>query len=73
MGVNGVLCSGAGASLVSLVPLLDVRDASCLVTSSEAIVFTNSPGSDMLVNDLNNHITSKKTGILVAPRGVESI
>ena len=65
MGVNGVLCSGAGASLVSLGQVLDMHDASCLVTSSKATVFANSPRSDVLVNDFNDLITSTQTCLIV--------
>ena len=73
MGVPGVICSGAGNSLISLGQVLDVHNANCLVTSSEAIVFAKCPRSDVLVNDLNDSITSTKTGLIVASRNVDNL
>ena len=68
MGMNGVICTGAGASLVSIGKACDELTANCLVTSSEAIVYANSPASDVLFNNLKNHITSTKTRLFVASR-----
>ena len=67
MGVPGVLCSGASASLVSMVDVCDLHDASVLVTSSGARAFKNSEGSDVHVNNLNDYVTSTQTCILSAP------
>ena len=68
MGMDGIICRGAGASLLSLGKACDELNANCLVTSSEAIVYANSPVSDVLFNDLKSHITSTQTGLIVAPR-----
>ena len=74
MGVNGVLCSGAGASLVSLGQALDMHDASCLVRSSKATVFANSPSSDVLENEITHtHVPSvmqSESDFILEPTGV---
>ena len=67
-GVKALICPESSATLLSLGQVLDELDASCLVTSSEARVFKNSPDSVLRVNDFNNHVTSTHTGILTATR-----
>ena len=73
MGVNGVLCPGAGATSVSLGLVCDLHKANCLVTSSEATVFATSPSCDVLVNDLKDLITRTKSCLFVAPRNNDSM
>ena len=73
MGVPGVICSDASASLVSMVDVCDVHDASVLVTSSGARVFKNSEGSDVHVNNLNDYVNSTQSCILSAPRNLDSM
>ena len=73
LGVNVAICSGAGASFFSMAQICDERNASCLVTSSGACVFANSKGSDVLVNNVNDLITSTQTCNLSTPRNTDSM
>ena len=72
-GVDAVICSDARASLVSLGKLCDAKKASCVVTSSSAEVFVNTPESISCLNDLKKIIISQNTGILSAPRNHDSM
>ena len=73
MGVTGKICTEAGASLVSMSQVLNEHDACAVITKSDAKVFKNSVGSDVIVNDLNNHVISTHTLLFVAPLNTESM
>ena len=73
MGVVGKICTEAGASLVSMSQVLNEHDACAVITKSDAKVFRNSVESDVIVNDLNNHVISTHTLLFVAPLNTESM
>ena len=73
MGVTGKLCSEAGASLVSMSQVLCEHDASCVIDNFGAKVFKNSVGSNVIVNKLNNHVTSTHTLLFNAPLNTDSM
>ena len=71
--VTGKLRSEAGASLVSKSQVLCEHDSSLVIDNFGAKVFKNSVGSIVIVNKLNNHVTSTHTLIFNVPLNTDSM